>query len=204
MEDHKSRIDRQWNEAMPRGWGNPKAFGRHRQERGDQDMHSGERMMLYDILDADENIKALVGGTYRAEGSTGASRGVAVATDHRVIFVDKGVLGSTEVSEMPYRRIEGITYSTGMMFGGVQILGMGATGWRIETVKPKGSAKLFADAVRGLVESHRAAAVQKETTQVSSPSVADELVKWSTLHKEGIITEEEFNTKKRQLLGFET
>ena len=139
----------------------------------------------------------------RAEGSTGASRGVAVATDHRVIFVDKGVLGSTEVSEMAYRRIEGITYSTGMMFGGVQILGMGATGWRIDTVKPKESAKLFADAVRGLVESDRAATVQKEPASAAiADSGADELRRWSNLMKDGIITQHEFNTKKRQLLGF--
>ena len=51
--------------------------------------------MLYDIMDPGEEIKALVGGTYRAEQNTdrlAKHKGVAVATGERVIFVDKGVL----------------------------------------------------------------------------------------------------------------
>ena len=65
MEDHKARIDEQWYAAIPPRWGNPKgmAWDSDRQRRGDRAMHSGERLMLYDILDANENIQALVGGT---------------------------------------------------------------------------------------------------------------------------------------------
>ena len=202
MEDHKARIDRQWDAAIPRGWGNPKSGWRSdRQERGDRDTHTGERGMLYDILDSDENIEALVGGTYRAEGSTGISRGVGVATDRRVVFVDKGVFGSTEVSEISYKRIEGITHSTGMMFGGVQILGIGRVGWRIDTVKPKESAKLFADAVRGLVKAHEVTQVSIEGQQANTSTAADELGEWGKHLKDGIVTQDEFDIKKRQLLG---
>ena len=159
MEDHKASIDRQWFDTLPKGWGNPKgmrwtpAAEKRAQERGDREMHSGEREMLYDILDGDESIRCLVGWTYRAQSITGASRGVAVATDRRVIFVDKGMFGSTEVSEISCRSIEGITHSTGMMFAGVQILGIGGTGWRIDTVKPKEAAKRFAVSVRELAQS---------------------------------------------------
>ena len=32
-------------------------------------------------------------------------------------------------------------------------------------------------------------------------STADELVKWASLHDQGIISNEEFEAKKRQLLG---
>ena len=205
MEEKRERIDRQWIAATPSGWGNPKAWGADRQERGDRDMHSGEREMLYDVLDQDEEIKALVGGSYRAEQDTARTskhRGVAVATDRRVIFLDKGVFGSTDVSEMPYRSIEGLTHSTGMMFGGVQVTGLGRAGWRIEDVKPKHSAKLFADAVRGLVEAYHAevdqAANGKAEPQITA---ADELEKWANLHKAGTITDDEFTAKKRQLLG---
>lgn len=204
MEEHKARIDRQWSEAIPPGWGYAKGMSwssQSRQERGDREMYSGERVMLYDILDDDEDIKALVGGIYRAEGSTGGSGGVAVATDQRVIFVDKGIFGSTEVAEISYQRIEGVTYSTGRKRGGIQVLGMGGTSWRIEHVRPKESAKLFADTLRGLAESYRTASAQKDTAQVSSSSDADELAKWASLQKDGVITKEEFNTKKRQLLS---
>ena len=111
MNDQKTRIDRQWYDAIPKGWGNPKgmrwspAAEKKAQERGDREMHSGEREMLYDVLDGDENIRSLVGGTYRAQGSTGMSRGVAIATDRRVVFVDKGVFGSTEVSEGVFKGV---------------------------------------------------------------------------------------------------
>ena len=188
---------------MPKGWGNPKGLGKDRQERGDRDMHSGERMMLYDIMDPGEEIKALVGGTYRAEQNTdrlAKHKGVAVATGERVIFVDKGVLGSTEVSQMHYRRIEGLTHSTGMMFGGVQIIGIGGSGWRIEDVKPKQSAKPFADVVRGLVEAYHAKSTDKATV-AQAPSQAEELAKWAQLKEAGIVTEDEFDVKKKQLLG---
>ena len=203
LHPHQPRIDKQWNDAIPRGWGTSKAWGSDRQERGDKDMHKGERQMLYDILDDDENIKALVGGMYRAEQDTARvskHNGVAVATDRRVIFLDKGVLGSTDVSEMPYRSIEGLTHSTGMIFGGVQVTGIGRAGWRIENVKPKESAKLFAAAVRGLVDIHHAATDQKESSRAEF-SEADELVKWARLLTDGIVTQDEFDLKKRQILG---
>ena len=101
------------------------------------EMLSGEREMLYELLDSGEDIQALVGGVYRAEGSTKGSTGVAVATNRRVLIIDKGIFGNTEVSEIPYGRIEGLTYSTGMRYGGVQILGVGGTAWRMEMVQPQ-------------------------------------------------------------------
>ena len=165
-------------------------------------MHSGERKLLYDIIDQDEDIKGLVGGIYRAEQDTNRlhkHQGVAVATDRRVIFLDKGILGSSDVSQMPYRSIEGVTHSTGMMFGGVQITGMGMAGWRIENVKPKTSAQPFADTVRLLVEEQHAQSTPK--TMAAPASEADELRKWADLLDQNIITQEDFNAKKRQLLG---
>ena len=195
----QERIDSQWYAVMPKGWGT----------WGDERMHGGERRMLYDILDQDEDIKALVGGTYRAEQDTQRLQrhsGVAVATDKRVIFLDKGVLGSKEVSEMPYRNIEGITHSTGMMFGGVQITGLGMAGWRIEDVRPKESAKLFADCVRSHIEIRHAAELPAATPPSAqkdnaTTSVADELEKLARLVQEGFLTQEEFDLQKKRLLG---
>ena len=54
--------------------------------------------------------------TYRAEQDTNRMhkhRGVAVATSKRVIFLDKGVFGSEEVSQMLYTSVEGVTHSAG-------------------------------------------------------------------------------------------
>ena len=200
LDEKRRRIDEEWTAAIPSGWGT-KAHGFDRQERADRNMHSGEHEMLYDILEDDESIKALVGGSYRAEQDTvrgSKHRGVAVATDRRVIFLDKGIFGSTDISEMPYRSIEGLTYSTGIMFGGVQVTGLGRAGWRIEDVKPKASAKPFADTVRRLVEEYHAGTDQSASAE---PTAADELAKWAQLQRDGVITQEEFELKKKQLLG---
>ena len=81
--------------------------------------------MLYDLLEGDEHLEALVGGMFgpdmQATGGVtkifrgGAlHKGVGVATNRRAIFLDKGIL-STEVAEMPYASIESISYSTGII-----------------------------------------------------------------------------------------
>ena len=162
-------------------------------------MHSGERKMLYRLLDADEKIIALVGGTYRAEQDTNRMhkhRGVAVATSKRVIFLDKGVFGSEEVSQMLYTSAEGVTDSTGMMRGGVQIIGMGGSGWRIEDVRPRESAGRSADRVRELAQQIREGA---DRTAVTG-SVADEISKLADLLDRGILTQQEFEVGKQRLL----
>ena len=84
----RQKIDDQWQRAKPGQMG-AKA-------------HSGERKMLYGILDADEKIVKLIAGTMRADTArTAKHTGVAVATNKRVIFVDRGILGSTEVQQLP-------------------------------------------------------------------------------------------------------
>lgn len=197
-EAHMTRIDTEWEAAKPSGWG--------------KGMHSGERKMLYTLLDTSEPIKAVVGGTYRAEQDTNRihrHKGIAVATSRRVLFLDKGVLGSSEVSEMSYRSIEGITYSTGMIFGGVQIRGIGGAGWRIEDVDPKSSAQLFAESVRALVEEFHSDLSERQQTPPAAGqapatphnSVADELTKLAALVKDGFVSQEEFDAKKKEMLG---
>ena len=124
-------------------------------------------------------------------------RGCAVATDKRVIFLDKGVFGSTVTAEIAYRNVESVTHSTGMIMAGVQITGRGVSSYRIEDIKPKPSAKVFADTVRRLVEKWQSQAAPA----VAQGSDADELEKWAKLLSNGIVTQAEFDHKKRQLLG---
>ena len=193
----KERIDREWEAAIPAGWGT-KRHGFDKQERADKGMHSGERQMLYEIIDDDEHIHCLVGGNYRADADRFHKHsGVAVATMKRVIFLDKGLLGSTETADIAYRNIESVTQSTGMMFGGVHIAGRGVSSYRVDEVKPKASAKIFADTVRRLVEKWQAPA----PATVSQQSDADELAKWAKLLRDGVVTQAEYDHKKRQLLG---
>ena len=161
--------------------------------------------MLHDLLEVDEHLESLIGGSFGPDlqgmGGVGTilragsiHKGVGVATDRRIIFLDQGIV-ATEVVEMPYTSIESISYSTGMAFGGLKISGRGTTSLRIEAVKPKSSAKAFADVVR----SHLAPPARPSNDTRNSP--IDDLSKLAVLLEKGLVTREEFDAKKAQILG---
>ena len=181
----RQEVDNAWDAVKPSTWGN---------------RHSGERQMLYDILDPDETIDALLGGTFRADtGRREKHQGIASATSKRVVFLDKGVLGSTETMEMPYRNVEAITYSTGLMFGGIQITGRGMASFRIEDIMEKDSIPPFVERVRHHVET----TAQQRTDRAGGSTAAplDEIERLAGLAERGFITQDEFTAKKKQLLG---
>ena len=108
----------------------------------------GEIKMLREILDEDEELLCLVQGQFKPEMQQGHGRmGISAATSKRIIFLDKGVWGSTETAEMQYDKVTSVTHSTGMMFGGIRINGFGNSGFQIESV-PKDQTNEFADIVR--------------------------------------------------------
>lgn len=185
--DKAQRIDARWENIKPRGWG--------------KNMHSGERKMLYSILDQDEEIEGLIGGNFRADtGRLRNHKGVAVATSRRVIFLDKGILGSMEVQEMPYKSMEAITYSAGMFMGGIQVTGLGMSGFRLEDIFEKDSILPFVNCVRTRMDSFTTQQQSLSPTTVAVESVSDEIAKFAELLKQGVITQEEFDAQKAKLL----
>lgn len=190
----EERIDQEWEALIPKGWG---TFG-------DKGMHSGERKMLYNLLEDDETLECLVGGKFGPDlGRSHIARdkslhsGVGVSTDRRVIFLDAGFL-STEVAELPYSSIETISYSTGFARGGLKIAARGSTSLQMEMIQPMGQAKLFADAVRKRLNAGLTVAAP---TVVQTASAMDELEKAAALYERGLLTPEEFAAKKAQLLN---
>ena len=187
--DHSraAEIDEQWLKAAPSPWG----LG----------MNSGERKMLYTLLDQDETLERLVGGDFgpdlgQAKPGKTFHHGIGAATDRRVIFVDKGVLGSTEVAELPYASIEAITHSKGMFRGGIRITGKGALSLRIENVAHE-DVLPFVNCVREHLQALKSGAA----TGDAQASEADEIEKLAALMEKGYLTKEEFEAKKKQLLN---
>ena len=172
-------------------------------------MHSGERKTLYDLLEDDEHMEALVGGMFGPDmQATGGitkivkegslHKGVGAATDRRVIFLDKGIF-STEVAEVPYASIESISYSTGIIHAGLKISARGTTSLQVEMVQPKWSAKAFADVVRPHLTAHLN---PRNSAQKAQPGTSlDEISKLGELLEKGFISQTEFDVKKSQLLG---
>jgi predicted RNA-binding Zn-ribbon protein involved in translation (DUF1610 family) len=103
MAQDTTAVDEQWETFRPQTW-----------RKG---AHKGERKMLYGIRDPGETMECLIGGAFgpdmeKAKFGKTFHSAIGVATDRRVIFVDKGLFGSTEVREMPYTSVDAITYST--------------------------------------------------------------------------------------------
>lgn len=148
---------------------------------------------LQDILSENENIDDVITGTY--SGGTG----LLVATDRRLVFVDKGVLGGLKVEDFAYDRITSIQYGKGMMiFGSLTIF---AAGNRAEISNvPKDRVQAFAEAVRARIASPPAPAPSAQAQAPASTDITGQLERLASLRDRGILTETEFKDQKRKLL----
>ena len=185
------RVDQQWHDLNPK-WG--------------KNEHNGEHAMLYSVIQPDENMECIIGGRFgpdlgQAKPGDSLHRGIIIATDHRVLMVDKGVFGSTEVAEMAYSSIEAITHSTGMFAAGLRLTGRGTMHFRIEAITPKGSAGRFADCVSSHLAEQARPGRQGDAVTPVVTSAASELEALANLMDRGILSQEEFDAKKKELLG---
>lgn len=151
---------------------------------------------LADVIREDETILAAVAGTF--DGHYGA----AAATDQRVVFVGRstGFIRRVKTEEYVYPNITSIEVKTGLAQAKVELVVPGNRAV-IDKV-PNEQAKGFAAAVRRKIAS--AHAPQTPTPQViPTPQVdiAGQIEKLADLKERGILTDEEFQTQKRKLLG---
>ena len=150
---------------------------------------------LPQILWDDERVVKVIQGLY------GSRNGLLVATQRRMIFVDKGMMGSLKVEEFVYDKVSSLQYETGMIFGKMTIF---ASGNRAEIKQvQKESVRPFADAVQALL------ARKSEVPTASVPAVSaapgtdvlSQLERLGNLRTQGILTEEEFQAQKQKLLA---
>lgn len=104
------------------------------------------------ILWEDERVERLVAGIY------GHKRCVLVATNKRLLFVDKGLM-SVAVEDFAYGSISSIQYETGMVMGSITIYASKyasdsyASGNRAQiTCVAKERGRVFADHVRAIID----------------------------------------------------
>lgn len=156
----------------------------------------GEMKKLRDILWDNELPEKVITGRYEGKW------GVLVATDRRVIFIDKGLFSLT-IEDFSYDRITSIESSTGVIHGSLTIYTSGNKE-KFDTV-PNDELSAFADHLRGKVRNlagQNAASASTATPIAPTPnlSVAEELEKMASLLEKGILTQEEFDAQKAKLL----
>ncbi|MFN1216145.1 PH domain-containing protein [Chryseobacterium kwangjuense] len=144
---------------------------------------------LPEILSRTEKIIYLVEG----RNKTTNHHIVLVATDRRLVFVDKEFMYGLKVEDFSYDKVSSIQYETSLMLGSIDVH-VSDNIVEIDGVG-KYEAELFCERVRDFM------ARPKDYIQnIPEPTVLDQLEQLGRLKESGVLSEEEFNEQKRKLL----
>jgi len=156
-----------------------------------------ELLKLPSLLHEGERVVNLAQGMYADKN------GLIAVTDRRVMFVEEGVMRS-RLEDFPYGRISSVRTSTGWTAGDLTIFASGNK-TVIKTVMPKDRVNEVGDYLRSRIsvaESPAAAAAPVPAPPPpSAPDVYDHLRKLGELRDAGVLSQEEFDAKKAELLG---
>jgi hypothetical protein len=174
-------------------------------------LHKDANQLLDENLDADEPVRAIIRGQFAS---------AIIATDRRVFVFKKGWLSGSafakKLSSWDYRNVSGIRVEIGSISGTVTISAAGAEVQPQFTFIPGthdpakaanavkldvtqfDQAKRGAAAIRSLIAAY-ASHVSQPAAAHADPS--DQLRKLAELRDEGILTDDEFATKKAEILG---
>jgi hypothetical protein len=140
-----------------------------------------------------ETVNLMAGGTY------GAGTGLVVLTDRRLLFLKDGVLSKT-TEDFPMEKISSVQWSSGMLNGTLTVF---ASGNKAEIkAMNKNDGKQIADAIRERLSSKTAMSPERVEAGTShQPDTFEQLAKLGKLRDAGVLTSEEFDTKKAELLS---
>lgn len=145
------------------------------------------------ILWEDERVEQIIQGMYN-NGS-----GVLVATNKRLVFLDKGLLFGLKVEDFPYDKITSIQYETGMLMGEITIY---ASGNKAEIKHlDKARTRVFSEFVRARITAVSSHASMSKDSPDTSNDVVSKLERLAILKAQGILTDEEFLDQKRKILN---
>ena len=151
------------------------------------------------ILWEDERILGALQGMYAG------GNGLLVATDRRLLFVDKKLIGNrVKVEDFPYEKVSSIQYQLKILFAEVTIF---ATGNRAEItqISPKGQARTFCESVRARMTAgpskEPAHATGESETESEFDRMASRLERLGALRDQGLLSELEFAEQKAHLLS---
>jgi hypothetical protein len=150
---------------------------------------------LGDLLSENEEVLNLARGVYDGR------QGLVVLTDRRVLFTERGMTRS-RLEDFPYDRISSVQTSTQMVSGKLKIFVSGNAA-EIDNVVPKQRAPEIGDYIRSRIHQQPAGAAPSAQEAASSPAndPLAQLKQLGELRDAGILTPEEFESKKAELLS---
>lgn len=160
---------------------------------------------LANILDEDEKVIAIAEGTYEYNNL----KGIVLATQKTVMFIDKSIFGEVFKNKFPFTKIISIQHDTNLMSSGLKVF---TSGFIAEfTLYSRSAAKKFYESVEPYLVrpgSQSETSVeqkpqpQQEPVKKEAPEIIfDQLEKLGKLREAGILTEEEFAEQKKKLLA---
>lgn len=147
---------------------------------------------LPDILDRDETIRAVTSGMM--DNTTW----LAVCTNRRLIFINRGMLYGVRQVQFPLDRIQSIDHAFTIFFGSIRVWD-GASAFTIGMVLKSSIlpfVRITEESMYALRKSQFAPAPSNAPTDV-----AGQLAKLAELKEKGHLTEAEFLAQKKKLLG---
>lgn len=152
-----------------------------------------EILELPKILSVDENIKALT------TGSIDDATWLIVCTNRRLLLLDKSGFSSVSLIDIPLDRINSISHTKKFLSGIIEITD-GATIRTIIDI-PSATLSFFADTLNNEINTYKQTKNSTVTQVINNNSTAEELLKFKQLLDMGVLTQEEFDKKKKELLG---
>ncbi len=146
----------------------------------------------------DELVERMTAGQY------GPGQGLVVLTNLRLFFLKDGIMSKT-TEDFPIDKVSSVQWSSGMLMGTITIF---ASGNKAEiTNVNKSDGKAIVDQIRqrmsGSKVSPASAAVVAAAPIPQAPAVdlIDQLKRLGELRDAGVLTQEEFDSKKADLLS---
>ena len=167
-------------------------FRRISAESGDDRFFTRKELMhLPKILVPNEPVLAFSSGLM--DGNTW----LIALTDRRVIFLDKGLIYGLKQKTIDLDVVNHVEGVTGIFFGTIKV-GDGAREHVITNVWKK-SVLIFVNKLRDAMERRKSRL--RAGASASTASVSDQIAQLAKLRSEGHLTDDEFQSAKRKLLG---
>lgn len=131
--------------------------------------------------------------SYLCSGMLDSHTWLIVCTNQRIIFLNKNMIYGMQQQNIPLEAINAITFSQKLLLGSISITN-GATVTTIDSIN-KMAAPIMASKIQNAVRNF------KNNNSISSDTDLDDLRKLKSLLDDGIITQEEFDSKKKQILS---
>ncbi|HET6995215.1 MAG TPA: PH domain-containing protein [Chitinophagaceae bacterium] len=161
---------------------------------------------LPSLLSPDEKLHGLLEGMLkRVHNNDINGNGLVIATNKRIIFFRKSIIGTVTKEEIPISKVSSASFRKGLMFASVAVIT--ASNEAVVEQCDKTLANRFSQVVQKLISDlgtpfgQTAAPQPVNGATNGAPDLSLQLEKLFELKQKGILTEDEFSAQKAKLLG---